>query len=390
MELNSKNSRIVEQFWSCPYCGTKDIRGRYRECPSCGRPRGEHTKFEVKNPRSNYISDEEARDIEKAGLAAPSKEPDWYCEYCNTLNSAKDSTCRSCGASKMDSSKNYFDLQKKEEKPRREEASGCSTPVATSTPGTLSSNRKRNKQILQTVLASIMVVLASSAVIGGLWWIFSPKKDTLDVVSVGWERSISIEEQRTFEESGWSLPSGARLKTSKNEIYEYVQVLDHYETVTEVKTRQVVDHYEEYVVGYRDLGNGYAEEITAERPVYKTETYTETHEEPVYRSEPVYRTKYYYEIDKWVKSRSVDTEGVGHEPYFGEYTLKEGERKGGESSTYFILAVNKKGESKRYYLPYEEWMAVNEKDVLQVIVHAGRNIEITSKNGDAIAVEMYP
>lgn len=377
--------RIVEQFWSCPYCGAKDIRGRYRECTSCGRPRGDGTKFEVKNPTENYISDEEARSIERQGLASPSKEPDWYCEYCNTLNSAKDSTCRSCGASKMDSSKNYFDLQKKEEKPRREEASSYSTPVAASTPITSSSTSKRNKQILQTILASIVIVLASSAVIGGLWWLLSPKKDTLDVVSVGWERSISIEEQRTFEESGWSLPSGARLKDSRTELYEYVQVLDHYETVTETKTRQVVDHYEEYVVGYNDLGNGYAEEITAERPVYKTETYTETHQEPVYRSDPVYKTKYYYEIDKWVTSRSVDTNGVGHEPYFGEYTLGRGERKGGEHSTYFIRAVNEKGEEKRYTLSYDEWMSVDEGDVLQVVVHAFGNIEILDRSGNAIS-----
>lgn len=385
--------RIVETFWTCKYCGTGDIRGRYRECPGCGRPRGDVT-FEVKKPTVNYVSEEEAKNIQK--------EPDWYCEYCNSLNSASDSVCKGCGASRSESRKNYFDIQKEKKPP---ESSPPSEPVNTTetvetaalTDTTETADptemlepaeptrsigrdsgrmRPKRKRILAGAVTSLAFVLVIAVLIGALTWLLRPKTDTLVVTGVGWERSISIEKVKTVEGDGWSLPSGARLKTSKQEIYGYEKVVDHYETVTEVKTRRVLDHYEEYVSGYRDLGNGYAEEITSKRPVYKTETYTDTSRKPVYRNDPVYRTKYYYEVDKWEFERSVDTKGNDHEPYFGEYRLKSGERKGEESSTYYITAVNSKGKEKRYTLPYSEWINVDEGDNLNVVVRPFGKIEI--------------
>lgn len=67
-------------------------------------------------------------------------------------------------------------------------------------------------------------------------------------------------------------------------IQSYKDILDHYETVTETKTRSVIDHYEEKS-SYVDLGNGYFEEQTESVPVYTEETYTEDVEKPVYRKE---------------------------------------------------------------------------------------------------------
>ena len=63
------------------------------------------------------------------------------------------------------------------------------------------------------------------------------------------------EEVVTHNESDWSLPDDARLQYTKSEIQSYKDVLDDYETVTETKTRSVIDHYEEKS-SYVDLGNG--------------------------------------------------------------------------------------------------------------------------------------
>ena len=396
--------RIVETFWSCKYCGTGDIRGRYRECPGCGRPRGDVT-FEVKNPTANYVSEEEARNIQK--------EPDWFCEYCDSLNSASDSICKGCGASRLESGKSYFDIQKEkkssESSPPPETVKPVETvepvePMETVEPAEIVETaetvehprekghdngrvRQKRKRTLAELAVSLAFVLVIAVSIGALAWLLRPKADTLVVTGVGWERSISIEKVKIVEEDGWSLPSGARLKTSRQELYGYERVLDHYETVTEVKTRQVLDHYEEYVSGYRDLGNGYAEEITSKRPVYKTETYTDTSRKPVYRNAPVYKTKYYYEVEKWEFERSVDTKGNDHEPYFGEYRLKSGERKGEETSTYYIIAVNSKGREKRYTLSYSDWTNVNEGETLSVVVHIFGKIKIRNAEGKEYSAE---
>ena len=93
--------KIVVGRWDCSYCGTKGIRGSERECPNCGRPRGEDVKFYVDDPK-DYVPEDEATKI--------SKEPDWMCEFCGSYNSAKLTKCVSCGAERG-KSKDYFQVQ---------------------------------------------------------------------------------------------------------------------------------------------------------------------------------------------------------------------------------------------------------------------------------------
>ena len=78
----------------------------------------------------------------------------------------------------------------------------------------------------------------------------------------------------------------------------------------------MIDHYNtEY--SYSDNGNGTFTEHTKQVPVYKTEYYEETHQEPVYRQDPVYATKYYYDIDKWFDSgRDYPSSGTDQNPYW--------------------------------------------------------------------------
>ena len=62
---------------------------------------------------------------------------------------------------------------------------------------------------------------------------------------------------------------------------EVKSVFDHYESREVQRSRQVVDHYETYYT-YEDNGEGGFIEVAHERPVYRTEYYTETVQEPVY------------------------------------------------------------------------------------------------------------
>lgn len=123
------------------------------------------------------------------------------------------------------------------------------------------------------------------------------------------------------------MPPGGRAYSEQTELKGYVSVIDHYRTVTETKSRQVIDHYETNYT-YSDNGNGTFTEHSSQTPVYRTEYYEETHEEPVYRQDPVYATKYYYEIERWLNSgRNYPSSGDNHEPYWNtEYTLADNER----------------------------------------------------------------
>ena len=68
------------------------------------------------------------------------------------------------------------------------------------------------------------------------------------------------------------------LSTDNNEEY----VLDHYETVEVQRSRLVLDHYETSYT-YEDDGLGHFIEVPHELPVYRTEYYTETVQQPIYR-----------------------------------------------------------------------------------------------------------
>ncbi len=59
-------------------------------------------------------------------------------------------------------------------------------------------------------------------------------------------------------------------------------VVDHYEMQEVERSRRVLDHYETYYT-YEDDGTGHMIEVPHERPVYKTEYYTETVQMPVYK-----------------------------------------------------------------------------------------------------------
>jgi hypothetical protein len=126
------------------------------------------------------------------------------------------------------------------------------------------------------------------------------------------------------------------------------------------------------------MGNGYFKEQTIQVPVYRTEIRTETYQEPVYRREPVYATKYYYEIDKWVYSETLKASQYDHSPYWPSKELSEKEREGTKREEYKIQVINEKGELKTYKLSFNEWnsLKVNQEVTLKTYVNGSAEIVI--------------
>lgn len=390
--------KLIEGFWDCPYCGTKHIGGLTKVCPNCLKQRDKHIKFYMDDPQ-NYISEEKAKTI--------SKNPDWLCSFCDSLNSDDVDVCKVCGATKADSKLNYFQGLEKKEKLKNQlyqNTNSVNTEqqntqdysnnnqsennfVSTSTAENRDTYEKLNKiktakpkkKLFSKFTKITAIALASILLITGLVFLFMPKTQEGVVDGFSWERSISIEELRTVDESDWTLPSGARLQYTQNEIRSYKQVIDHYETKTRTYTEEVLDHYEDYVSGHRDLGNGVFEEIISQRPVYRTETRTETYEEPVYRQEPIYDTKYYYEIDKWMHKDYVKTYGSDKEPYWGEYNYKTKEREGSKSENYKITIINSDNETKEYSVDFDVWKKLNKGESVKLKVYIGGKAELITE-----------
>lgn len=371
----ARGKRIIEGFWDCQYCGTKKIRGGLRECPNCGIPRGEGTQFYMDTSNINYVKPEVAKTI--------SKNPDWLCSFCNSLNNDNETSCSSCGASKSDSEKNYFQMKKEDEKREAKRQIKKEIDDETIEDDFLDIDNQINaieKKSLKSFnlfsnfsLFKIFSILGacflSFLLVFGLICLFKPKEDTLNVLDIKWERSISIEKKQVVKESDWSAPIGSRVYETKKEVYDYDEVIDYWDEDEVVQTRTVFSHND---YNYVDLGNGYFEEVPV--PVYITETYTEVVKTPVYKKVPIYKTKYYYEIDKWVYCRSIDSKENDKNPYWGKVSLSKDEREGSKSESYMIVATNKDGEKGTYYVDFDDWNQINIGEILNVKLTLGNYI----------------
>ena len=340
--------KIVVGCWDCDYCGADRISGEIKICPNCGKPRGKDVTFYMAGPK-NYVEDPDKIN----------KNPDWVCPYCQTLNPDDNKFCSACGSAREESDTNYFESKEKdrERKEKREEdkrkAEGTDN-------GTRSSGRSR--------LPLILILLA---IFGLMIFAFMPKTRKMHVDSRTWERKVSIERYQEIRESSWNLPDGAWNVTSRDEVYTYNHVLDHYETRTREVSEQVLDGYDTEIE-YRDLGNGYYEEIEHQVPRYRTEYHTETYQEPVYVDIPVFAKKYYYSIMKWLYDRDEVTSGADNEPFFAELNLPENERESGRSEQYWILSGD-----KRYRINYDLWKQIK----------TGSDIKATVGNGEIISIQ---
>ncbi len=367
--------KLVMAYWDCPFCGTQGVRGDVVNCPSCGRARGE-VKFYMKDHaenetrEANETGDIEYLDEEKAKTF--SRNPDWYCSFCNSLNSDNAAFCSNCGATRESSEANYFEMHKKKEEREKANQPAQAAP-ARSAP--------QSKRPLFIILAVILVIVGVFVYLNG-----NKTSGDLTVSSVSWARAIQIEENIEYQESGWNLPAGAEETAQKTELHHYDSVLDHYEDKEVERSRQVIDHYETYYT-YEDRGNGTFEQIPHERPVYTTEYYTETVQQPVYVQVPRYATKYYYNIWRWTPTRTASASGEDKKPAWPETNLAENEREGDRREEYrFTVTAKKDNATAVYRLAETDWNNLNVGDSIYITSkRTGADAYISDKKGNKIA-----
>ena len=337
--------KIVVGCWDCDYCGADRISGEIKICPHCGKPRGKDITFYMAGPK-NYVTDPDKIN----------KNPDWLCPYCNTLNPDDNKFCSACGAAREESEENYFE-NKEKEKERREQQEALKP-------------KEQDTSSRSAARSRLPLFIGLFAALALLVFLLMPKTKGLHVDAKSWERSVKVERYQEVQDSSWDLPDGAWNVTSREEVYTYNHILDHYETRTREVSEQVLDGYDTEVE-YRDLGNGYYEEIEHQVPRYRTEYHTETYEEPVYVDVPVFAKKYYYSIMKWLYDRDEVTSGTDTEPYYAELTLSDTERESGRSEQYWILSGD-----KRYRISYDLWQQIKTGSDIKATVGGGEIIEL--------------
>lgn len=357
--------KIVEGLWDCPYCNADKIGGLTKYCPNCGNPQSKDTKFYM-GTKKEYLTEEE--------IAAVGTEADWKCEYCFSLNNAKLKVCKGCGAERTEENKDYHQIQKEKE---AKEAAKVTAAAKTKARVKNASVPKKNKKKKKSIIPILIVI----ALVLGLIALFMPYEYTAVISEKSWERNVVIEEYKTVEESCWDMiPEGGRLVDKKREIRTYQTVLSHYETKTREVAEQVLDGYD-IEVYYVDNGNGTFTEKTREIPRYRTEYRTETYEDPVYIAVPVYDTKYYYEIERWMYDRTEESSGVNDEPYWPAYTLEDNEQVDTQEGTYYIEVYVEEDEKAYEYtcLDFEEFNRYKLGDEVEVEVIADVVTEILNE-----------
>lgn len=317
---------IREGRWDCPTCGTVGLPGSQVGCTSCGNPRPESVRF--------YLADDAPEVSDAERLAQAGAGADWICEHCGASARAGQDRCPGCGAERGSSAQQQSREYGMDEVPR----SGKDAPGALAAMAAAPKPKKKRGWKGPAAVA---------AVIGGVVWYNGPVETTATVAAKDWSRAIEVQEYRTVREEDWAVPQGGRQQRSFRAIRDYRQVLDHYETRTRQVSEQVQTGTRTYTCGQRDLGNGYFEDVTCTEPEYTTNYRTETYQDPVYRREPIYDTKYAYEIERWLPDDTAWARGDGaREPVWPTPQIGRNEREGARIQRYVLRFTD--GDGKTY------------------------------------------
>ncbi len=328
---------IREGRWDCTSCGSTGVPGRHVDCPGCGRPRPEGTRF--------YLGDDAPVMADPERLAEARAGADWACARCGGTSRASLTECGGCGAPRAGATPappepappgpsgeprapvaatppfpadaadlpaaaaeaastppDAADAADTVSAPIGLEAAIAALPVAEVPPDRgaapprpptwplgLARARKRDYAVtLPLILLAVWVGIVQVA-----RYREAIRIHPAVVVDKEWRRSLWMERHDTVEEAYWTLPESAVVVRKEKQVHhtERVQtgyrestrsvpttttVQDGYDEVEAPVTERVQTGSASYTCGQRDLGNGYFEDVTCSRPVYESRTATRT------------------------------------------------------------------------------------------------------------------
>lgn len=272
--------------WDCFVCGNVGNHGPKTHCENCGASRPKDVKF--------YLPEDE-QVIKSRGIVKEAKSgADWVCSYCAGHNKTSQTHCQTCGNERVIDE----DISLQEKDYTLEEVptiGGRGVERVTPKPKKLKGRAGFWKYVL------------GATGLGGVFaWLFSFSTAVdVPIVDMYWERQVAVEEYREVREESWELPQGATNVQQERAIHHYDKEVIGYKTETQTVREQVGTR--QVVCGQKDLGNGYFEDKYCPEPIY--ENVQKQVEVPIYKETPVYKTKYEYNIFKWIEISPLVTSG---------------------------------------------------------------------------------
>lgn len=361
---------IREGRWLCPSCGAECL-GRHENCngtdgqSGCGSSRPPHVRF--------YLPENSPIVTDPNQLADAASGLDWNCDHCdgankNSYQSHRVINCVHCG-----NGRDEFDPDYKVEATaapvRPDTAVRTEASRETVRRSTTQRQSPRSRKALAFPFLAVVAVLAAAFTV---WFAFFQTKTVeAEVAGFSWARSIPVEEMKTLREEGWSVPTDGRVRDRETRFKENVSVLVGYDERTRTVSDRVQTGTESYSCGTRDLGNGYFQDQTCQRPIYSTVSREETYEVPVYQQQPVYATWYTYNIDRWRTVHNLREGAANKSPKWPANPHRGPKlREGGRSETYTVrLNAGEAGQFDRN-LPELRWKALDVGD--DVVLHINR------------------
>lgn len=334
--------------WDCRYCGHIGNLGPETKCSQCAAPRDPDVKFYLPEDAA-YVTD--AEELRRAELGA-----DWNCDHCGADNKSGTEKCRACGNPRDESDavreEKIYDLS---DVPSSDKATR-DLDKKTVLPETQKTPKTRSYKILYFLAAFIAVIV----------FLLYPRETTVEVSGHSWTRTIDIEAYRQVQEEDWTLPSQGEMIRSFSAIHHYDKILDHYESRT--RSVRVKVGEERYACGKIDKGNGYFQTKYCSRPVYQNRQ--ESYQEPVYRNDPVYRTKYVYNIYRWKLDRTNRASGSDKNPKWPEGAPPQNVqndkwREGKKTEKYLLYVTDKKGKKHEMEVDFRIWNKYNVGDKMK-------------------------
>lgn len=231
-------------------------------------------------------------------------------------------------------------------------------------------NFSHGRRLILVIVAAFVIFIASWFGVKQIYVnYFKTTEITLTVQDLRWERGVEVEALRTLTLEDWNVPGDGRIISSSRQIRRYDRVLDHYETRTRQVSEQVLTGYdtERYVCGTIDNGNGFFEDryCTRSVPRYETKYSTETYREPIYRNDPVYDTKYVYQVDRWQTDRFVKASGETNPYWPTPDGLGPRQRVGDERiQRYIVVMTDPRGRTHERDVSNENWSRLDEGEVV--------------------------
>ena len=198
--MTRKSLGFVPLIWECAFCNTQNP-GPIKSCTGCGAPQPADVEFlQVDEERFNFIKDEALIREAKAG-------PNIHCPFCGTRNLSTAELCKKCGGELGMGGK----TRQAGGKVRTVSEARERTPVVTD-------ESKPKKKVSPLIPFGILLFLISCVV--GVFLLFFRTNDvTASVTGVEWERSIAVEEYKTYTDRDWrdEIPQGATIRACSME-----------------------------------------------------------------------------------------------------------------------------------------------------------------------------